>query len=230
MSDPLYLGAKSRAVVPSLGCAQTLSAENRKAGARPPESGHLASAVAQPGSGRVRWRLDTFFGMGSLKGYSAPRSPEGRSSLVPAPPWHYVGDMLVVEFWADAAAAAAVLPEPLEPHPDGGRAAAMFLDWQSCSDGGGELLDPVRSQYREFFITVNATYDGRGGRVLPLHLGRPRLRARTRLDPGLSEEARLRVDHADVRARHHRGPGPARRVDGSPAPARRTTAGSRTRP
>ena len=98
--------------------------------------------------------------MGSLSGYSAPRSPEGRSSLVPAPPWHYVGDMLVVEFWADAAAAAAVLPEPLEPHPDGGRAAAMFIDWQSRSDGGGELVDPVRSQYREFFITVNATYAG----------------------------------------------------------------------
>ena len=98
--------------------------------------------------------------MASLKGYSAPRSPEGRSSLVPAPPWHYVGDMLVIEFWADPAAAAAVLPEPLEPHPDGGRAAAMFLDWQSCSDGGAELLDPARSQYKEFFITVNALYEG----------------------------------------------------------------------
>ena len=79
---------------------------------------------------------------------------------MPAPPWHYVGDMLVIEFWADPAAAAAVLPEPLEPHPDGGRAAAMFIDWQSCSDGGGELLDPARSQYKEFFITVNALYEG----------------------------------------------------------------------
>jgi acetoacetate decarboxylase len=96
----------------------------------------------------------------SLKGYSAPRSPEGRSSLVPTPPWHYVGDMLVIEFWADADAAAAVLPAPLEPHPDGGRAAAMFMDWQSCSDGGEELMDPARAQYREFFITVNALYEG----------------------------------------------------------------------
>jgi hypothetical protein len=32
-----------------------------------------------------------------LRGYSVPRSPEGRSSLVPAPPWHYVGDFLVIE-------------------------------------------------------------------------------------------------------------------------------------
>ena len=68
--------------------------------------------------------------------------------------------MLVIEYWADPTAAAAVLPAPLEPHPDGGRAAAMFIDWQSCSDDGGELLDPSRSQYKEFFVTVNALYEG----------------------------------------------------------------------
>jgi len=95
-----------------------------------------------------------------LKGYSAPRTPEGRSSLVPAPPWHYVGDLLVIDYWADPAAVAALLPAPLEPHPDGGRAAAMFIDWQSCSSGGDELTDPSRSQYKEFFVTVNALYDG----------------------------------------------------------------------
>jgi acetoacetate decarboxylase len=68
--------------------------------------------------------------------------------------------MLVVEYWADPAAVAAVLPAPLEPHPDGGRAAAMFIDWQSSSDNGGELVDPSRSQYKEFFVTVNALYEG----------------------------------------------------------------------
>jgi acetoacetate decarboxylase len=67
--------------------------------------------------------------------------------------------MLVIEYWADPDAVAAILPAPLEPHPDGGRAAAMFLDWQSCSDDGGELVDPSRSQYKEFFITVNALYE-----------------------------------------------------------------------
>jgi acetoacetate decarboxylase len=95
-----------------------------------------------------------------LKGYSTPRSPEGRSSLVREPPWHYVGDLLVIEYWADPAAAAAVLPDVLEPHPDGGRMAAMFIDWQSCAGAGEELLDPARSQYKEFFVTVNAMYDG----------------------------------------------------------------------
>src|SRR5918912_1177500 len=38
--------------------------------------------------------------------------------------------------------------------------AALFVDWQSCSDGGEELLDPGRGQYREFFLVLNATLDG----------------------------------------------------------------------
>jgi acetoacetate decarboxylase len=102
-----------------------------------------------------------------LRGYSVPRSPEGRSSLVPAPPWHYVGDFLVLEYWADPDAVAAVLPPGLEPHPDPGRAAALFVDWQSCSDSGAELDDPVRSQYREFFVVVNALLDGEAVTTCP---------------------------------------------------------------
>jgi acetoacetate decarboxylase len=95
-----------------------------------------------------------------LRGYSAPRSPEGRSSLVPPPPWHYVGDFLVIEYWAEPEAVAAVLPPGLEPHPDPGRCAALFVDWQSCTDSRAELDDPVRSQYREFFVVVNALLEG----------------------------------------------------------------------
>jgi len=95
-----------------------------------------------------------------LKGYSAPHSPEGRANLVGPPPWHYVGDLLVIECWSEPAAAAAALPEGLEPHPDGGRMAAMFIDWQSCGRDGTELVDPSRSQYKEFFVTVNALWKG----------------------------------------------------------------------
>lgn len=96
----------------------------------------------------------------TLQGYTIPRTPAGRASLVPAPPWHYVGDFLVVDFWADPEAAISVLPEGLDPHPDPGRCAAVFADWQSCSEGGDELLDPVRSHYREFYLVVNALLDG----------------------------------------------------------------------
>ena len=96
----------------------------------------------------------------SLRGYTLPRTPEGRSSLVPQPPWHYVGDFLVIEYWADPEAAVSFLPPGLEPHPDPGRCAAVFADWQSFSEGGDELTDPSRSQYKEFFIVVNALLDG----------------------------------------------------------------------
>ena len=89
-------------------------------------------------------------------GYSLPLSPEGRANLVPPPPWHYVGDFLVVDYWCDPAAAAAVLPEGVEPYADDpGRAAVIFADWQSCTTGQAELVDPARSQYKEAFIVVN---------------------------------------------------------------------------
>jgi hypothetical protein len=96
----------------------------------------------------------------ALRGYTVPRTTSGRASLVPPPPWHYVGDFLVVDFHADPEAAASLLPEGLSPHPDPGRCAAVFVDWQSYSEDGEELLDPVRSQYKEFFLVVSGLLDG----------------------------------------------------------------------
>jgi hypothetical protein len=94
---------------------------------------------------------------GGPQGFSLPLSPGGTASIIPSPPWHYVGDFLVIEYWAEPDAVAAVLPPRLAPYPDDpGRCAALFVDWQSCSDSGAELLDPVRGQYKEFFIVVNA--------------------------------------------------------------------------
>jgi len=95
-----------------------------------------------------------------VRGYTIPRTETGTSSLVPSPPWHYVGDFLVVDYWADPDAVRSILPEGLDEHPDTGRCAAVFADWQSCSEDGDELLDPVRSHYREFFIVANALLDG----------------------------------------------------------------------
>jgi acetoacetate decarboxylase len=97
----------------------------------------------------------------TLHGYSMPLSPEGRANLVPRPPWHYAGTLLVIDFVADADAVAAVLPPRLRPSErTPGGATAYFADWQYCSADGSELLDPVRSQYREFFVTVAAVHEG----------------------------------------------------------------------
>jgi len=90
-------------------------------------------------------------------GFSAPYSATGRSSIVPAPPWHYAGWILSIEYELEATAAAAFLPTGFGQPT--GRAAAHFADWQSTSDGS-ELLDPIYSQYREMFVVLEAEREG----------------------------------------------------------------------
>jgi acetoacetate decarboxylase len=96
-----------------------------------------------------------------LKGFFQPRSPEGRASIVPSPPWHYSGDVMTIEFRTDPERVAAHLPEGVSPaEEDPGAVAIVWADWQSCSDSGEELLDPVRSQYKECFVVVRCRYGG----------------------------------------------------------------------
>lgn len=99
--------------------------------------------------------------MAELKGFVPPLSPEGRSSVVPGPPWHYSGDLLTIEYRAAPGSVARWLPDPVEPADDDPDAVAViFADWQSCSDSFEELLDPVRSQYKEAFVVVRCRYRG----------------------------------------------------------------------
>lgn len=95
-----------------------------------------------------------------LSGYSLPLSPKGTASLVPPPPWHFSGDALVIDYVADRAAIAAVLPDAFEPIGDG-KASFTFVDWSSAADADERLVrDPARGQYREAYVTVYATLDG----------------------------------------------------------------------
>ena len=99
--------------------------------------------------------------MPELKGFVPPLTPEGRSSVVPGPPWHYSGDLLTIEYRASAGAVARWLPPDVEPYEDDPDAVALiFADWQSCSNTFEELLDPVRSQYKEAFLVVRCRYRG----------------------------------------------------------------------
>ena len=99
--------------------------------------------------------------MAELHGFMPPMTPEGRASIVPAPPWHYSGDLLTIEYRARPGSVARWLPGPIEPaNEDPDAVALIFADWQSCSDSFAELEDPVRSQYKECFMVVRCRYLG----------------------------------------------------------------------
>ncbi len=101
-----------------------------------------------------------------LKGFSVPMTPNGLASMVPTPPWHYVGTNMAVEFIADADKIAKYLPDGLEP--SGGRCTAFFCDWQTAS---GEIpeayLNPQMSQYKEAAIMMECTYKGNKAAFCP---------------------------------------------------------------
>jgi acetoacetate decarboxylase len=65
---------------------------------------------------------------------------------------------MVVEYWAEPKAVAALLPPGLQADPrSNGRAFFWFLDWQYTASND-ELTDPARYQYREAFVLVEAVY------------------------------------------------------------------------
>jgi acetoacetate decarboxylase len=101
-----------------------------------------------------------------LRGYTLPQTATGRSSIVAAPPWHYSGEIIAVDFTARVDAIASLLPEGLAPAPEG-EASVVFADWCSSSDHDDRVLaDPAVGQYREAYVVLHATRgDRRVGRV-----------------------------------------------------------------
>src|SRR6202044_2430859 len=96
-----------------------------------------------------------------LKAFSVPVTPQGKSALATLPPWHYSSDCIVVEYWADPAAIASLLPPGVAPDKKSdGRAFFWFLDWQFTASND-ELTDPARYQYREAFALVEVVFDGK---------------------------------------------------------------------
>jgi hypothetical protein len=100
--------------------------------------------------------------MSQLQGFFYPRSPSGRASLLPPPPWHYAGDLLTIEYRTDPKRIAEILPAPLTlAAEDPGAVALIWADWQSCGGSQAEMLDPVRAQYKEAFAVVRCGFEGR---------------------------------------------------------------------
>lgn len=98
--------------------------------------------------------------MTKLNGFSYPQSRTGASSLLPAPPWHFVGDFITVRYRTDPAGVASFLPDGVELADPSGVVNLVIADWQSCSEDRTELLDPVRAQYKECYIDVDVIHQG----------------------------------------------------------------------
>ena len=102
----------------------------------------------------------------SLVGWTLPQTPTGRSATVPPPPWHYSGEVIAVDFTADPARVAELLPPGFTPRGDGG-ATLFFCDWASAADRDPRVkADPAKGQYKEAYVVLHGTFEGRpAGRV-----------------------------------------------------------------
>jgi hypothetical protein len=86
-----------------------------------------------------------------LKGFTPPFTPRGLAALVAAPPWHYAGWLLNVEFACNRDRARDFVPPSLGVAT--GRGTVHFAEWQATTDGT-ELLDPVLAQYHETIVVL----------------------------------------------------------------------------
>ena len=97
-----------------------------------------------------------------MEGFVFPRTPGGRASIIPAPPWHYSGEMITVEYRTAPESVASLLPSGIDLAPDDpGAVAVIWADWQSCGDDFSELYEPERSQYKEVLVVVRCAWEGR---------------------------------------------------------------------
>jgi acetoacetate decarboxylase len=99
-------------------------------------------------------------GPAELRGYSLPLSPTGQASMLSPPPWHFSGEVILIDYRVDPRIARRFLPPQLSLGADPGAAAAVFASWQWCSDTGTELTDPALNQFNEFLILLGCAFEG----------------------------------------------------------------------
>ena len=102
----------------------------------------------------------------TLTGWTLPQTPSGLSSTLTPPPWHYSGDIIAIDYKADAANVASLLPPGMEPLGDGS-VTLFFADWCSASDLDPRVLaDPAKGQYHEAYFVLYGSFEGKPvGRV-----------------------------------------------------------------
>jgi acetoacetate decarboxylase len=101
-----------------------------------------------------------------LTGWTLPQSPSGTASLLPAPPWHYSGEVIAVDYTADPGRVAELVPPGFEPAGDGS-CSFVFCDWSSAADRDPRIKDdPAKGQYREAYLVLHGSFGAkRAGRV-----------------------------------------------------------------
>jgi hypothetical protein len=84
-----------------------------------------------------------------LQGWTLPLSRQGNRSTVTAPPWHYAGELIAIEFQTNIESLFVHLPAGFEPEPHG-TCTAVTCDWSSAADTDPNLKDDPRAgQYHE---------------------------------------------------------------------------------
>lgn len=96
-----------------------------------------------------------------LQGYTRPFTPLGQASAIPALPWRFAGDLLLVHFRTDPDALEALLPDPLTP---GDRPGEAFL-WSPhlrCYPEGTDVgeMNPGRTHYNVAVIGIPCRLNG----------------------------------------------------------------------
>lgn len=97
-----------------------------------------------------------------MAGFTRPFTPRGEASAIPALPWKFAGDLLLVHFEADPAALEALLPAPLEPSDRPGE-AFLWSPHLRChpADREPDSLNPSRTHYNVCVIGIPCRFEGK---------------------------------------------------------------------
>jgi hypothetical protein len=143
-----------------------------------------------------------------LSGFTPPYTPSGCSSLVPAPPWHYAGQVMSLAFQVDREDRA-IFSSQWVRHRDGQRGRPFLR--MAMDDGRIGAVGPGLFPIQGIFCPHRSRPWRRASVLLSAHLCRSRHVHGPGLVAGLAQESRQRLDDPLLRSRSSRSGASARR-------------------
>lgn len=101
------------------------------------------------------------------RNFSLPLSPNGTSSLVQAPPWHFGGELIEVIYRADPNTIAQFLPKPFVLVDSSPFVSIAMTDVISVKEGKDIAINPERTQYKECLVKLYASIRGKNVWYVP---------------------------------------------------------------